>query len=333
MKWRAALIGCGRIGSEFADDPAAEPWGVITHAGAYTACRETQLVALCDSDPDRVDRCGRRWNVPARYLEPMRLLAKERPDIVSICTPDHTHFDLVREALLTDGVKAILAEKPLAMSVSQAEQLVLLARQRGVILAVNYSRRYADNHLRLREFLQKGGLGTIRLARGLYGKGTTHNGSHWFDLARFLMGDVVSVRAVNRLGEAGDDPTLDVHLQLTSGIVAVLLASPAEEFTIFEMELFGSRGRIRLLDSGNIVEYYRILENRPFAGYRCLALAERTVGGMRDTLLHAVEDLVHCLKSGSSPCCSGEDGVAALRIAAAAHESAGSDRPVNLENR
>jgi predicted dehydrogenase len=330
MKYRAALIGCGKIGSEFAGDPGAAAAGVYTHAEAYARHGETELVAVCDTDPEKVERCGRRWHVAGRYRDPLRLLAEQRPDIVSICTPDPTHHELARAALNGDGVRAVLAEKPLALELGQAEELTRLARRRGVVLAVNYSRRYADSHVRLRGFLRAGGVGTVRLVSGLYTKGTLHNGAHWFDLARFLVGEVVRVEAADRLREGGADPSLDVRLDFAGGAVARLHACPAADFTVFEMDVVGARGRVRLVEAGNVLEFFEAVEGVPFAGYRGLVLKERAENGLRDVLLHAVRDVVACVQTGAAPRCSGQDAVRALRIALAAREAAAGG-PVGLK--
>src|SRR5207248_624698 len=167
MGYRAALIGCGKIASEFADDPGLASAGICTHAQAYAATPEIQLVAVCDSDPAKLQRCGERWKVAARYRDAGRLLAEVRPDIVSVCTPDATHYRVVQAALRADGVRAVLAEKPLALEIAQARELVRLAAERGVVLAVNYVRRYAEPIAWLKEFLDSGGLGKVRLVSGL----------------------------------------------------------------------------------------------------------------------------------------------------------------------
>jgi predicted dehydrogenase len=321
MTYRAALIGCGKIGSEFADDPRAADAGVYTHAAAYVTCPATRLVAVCDLDPAKADRCATRWNAKS-YHDPARMLAEEQPEIVSVCTPDPTHFAVVRAALMIDSARGVLAEKPLALTVNEAEELVTLARSRKVALAVNYSRRYAEGHVRLRDTLHSGQLGTIRLIRGLYAKGTLHNGSHWFDLVRFLAGGVTAVQAIDRLREGGADPTLDVRLILDNGATAELAAWPASEFTVFEMDVLGSRGRVRVVNSGSMIEFYEVADGVPYAGYRSLVLTRREEGAFKDVLLYAVEDLVDCVKTGAAPRCSGPDGVAAMRIALAARESA-----------
>lgn len=157
--YRAAVIGCGKIGSTFADDPRQK--NVYAHAHAYTVCKSTQLVAVSDPDANRLTRATDRWQVPRAYLDSNELLDVEHPELVSICTPDHTHYSLIRAALTTPGVRAILAEKPLALDLAQAEELIALARSRCIVLAVNYSRRYANNHARWRNKLHGGLLGQI----------------------------------------------------------------------------------------------------------------------------------------------------------------------------
>jgi predicted dehydrogenase len=332
MTLRAALIGCGRIACEWADDPRAAAAGIATHAHAYAVCPDTELVAVCDCDPGKAARCADRWHIAARYSSPRQLLAEQRPHIVSICTPDSTHYELVRAALETDGVRGILAEKPLAQSIGEAAELVDLARRRGVVLAVNYSRRYTDNHRNLRRLVRSGSLGKVRLIRGLYTKGTLHNGTHWFDLLRFLIGEVRTVTAVDRLGEPGDDPTLDVRLDC-HGVQAELFACSAQDFAIFELDLLGTRGRVRMTETGQTMELFEPVEGVPYAGYRSLVLKQRTTDGLRDMLLHAVQDLARCVQTGERPACTGEDGLKALRIALMARESALKAAPTHLEGR
>jgi len=178
MTLRAAVLGCGWIGSEFRTDT---PVGIYNHAAAYQACPETELAAICDTDPAKVQRAGDRWQVPGRYTDARELFAKAEPEIVSICTPDAAHFDGIKTALSSSSVRGILAEKPLALGVEQAEELVELSRARGVPVAVNYSRRYSEGHAELCAWIRSGGLGAIVTVGGFYTKGTLHNriGSIW----------------------------------------------------------------------------------------------------------------------------------------------------------
>jgi predicted dehydrogenase len=330
MKRRAALIGCGRIGWELSDDPRAAARGVCTHAEAYACCPNTELVAVCDADMGRAQACAKRWRVNAVYQDPWQLLSEQRPEIVSICTPDATHYDVVRAGLEADEVRGILAEKPLSLTVAEAEDLVALARRRNVVLAVNYSRRYTENHCRLRTELRRGRIGALRVIRGLYTKGTLHNATHWFDLVRFLAGEVTAVRAIDRLREPGPDPSLDVYLDCGKTTTAELVACTESDYTVFEMDLLGTLGRVRITECGEAMEFFEVCDGVPFAGYRGLVSRERTTGGFKDQLLHALMDLVECVNTQSVPRCAGADGIRALQIGHAARASAAQGIPIPL---
>jgi predicted dehydrogenase len=327
--YRAAIIGCGKIGSEFADDPRVP--GIYSHAGAYSACDRTELVAICDADSARLSRCGNRWNIAARYQNPLDMLRQEEPDIVSICTPDETHARLVSLALQASGVRAVLAEKPLALSVQEARNLTQLADSRGICLAVNYSRRFAPSFRKVREFIKAGRIGAIQKVGGYYTKGVSHNGTHWFDLARFLIGEVVGVEAWSDSTKDDPDPTLDVRLDFDCGARGGLLGCDASRFTIFEMDLVGASGRVRLLESGHVFETYSVGQSPFYTGYQNLVRSDELQGGLQDVLLHAVENIVRCLDEGIAPMCTGRDGLAALTIAVAAQDSARLGRPVKVE--
>jgi len=324
--YKAALIGCGRIGSESADSPSSV--GIYTHAGAYAACAATRLAAVCDIDRIRLARCGERWQVEARYTDPLELLAEERPDIVSLCTPDDTHATLLRAVLETPGVKAVLAEKPLAPTTEEARELVTLAENRGVVLAVNYIRRFAPSHVELQNWLSTGGVGNLQAVSGYYVKGLLHNGTHWLDLARYLAGEVDSVLGHDRLQEPSNDPTLDVELTFANGARGCLFGLDARRFSHFEMDLIGSAGRVRLTEFGHNLEVYETVDSPRYAGCRELARIDSAFRvGLKDVLLHAVQDVVRCLAEGGQPRCSGSDGVAALEMAFAARASLIDGRP------
>jgi len=326
MAYRAAIIGCGRIGSEYADDPRIRD--IYTHAGAYTSCRDTTLVAVCDIDPERARRCAKRWGVPSVYEDYRLMLSEVAPEIVSICTPDETHAAILRDVIAEPSVKGVLAEKPLAMDADDAARLVGNARKRGVVLAVNYSRRYAENHRKVRDLLQGGTIGRIQSMNGYYTGGCLHSGTHWFDLARFFAGELTDVQGFDFLGEEGADPTLDTRITFESGATGTLTGCDGSEFSIFEADIIGTSGRVRILDSGHRVEISVAGENPHYTGYRSLSVQETSDAGFGDLLLHAVEDLVRCLNEGGTPACSGEDGVAALRIASAVRRSAREGKPL-----
>jgi predicted dehydrogenase len=310
---RAAVIGCGAIGASGARTHPEV--GVLTHAAAYTACTDTELVAVCDADPERARAAAHQWGAEA-YTDAAALL-RAGCDVISVCTPDATHAELVALALEAPSVRAILAEKPLALDASAAQALARRARDRGVVLAVNYTRRYAPAFQSLR-----GRVGALQHVSGVYVKGLFHNGTHWLDLLRFLGGHPIAVRGWDRLGETGPDPSLEAELTLGGRASARLAALDTRRFTAFEMDLLGEGGRIRIAESGHVVEVADLAADPRHPGYRVLGPAERTAGALHDAALHAVVDLVRCLRDGGDPACTGEDGAAAIALAEAVRASA-----------
>jgi predicted dehydrogenase len=321
MAWRAAVIGCGLIGSQFSE--RALGLGVYSHAEAYHVCPDFTLAAVCDPDPDRLASCARRWGVAGAYARAGDLLAGERPAVVSICAPDPAHFELALLALDSPGLKALFMEKPLALDLDQARRIVELAEERGVVLAVNYLRRYSPAFQEARRRIRAGELGRLQAVGGYYTKGIRHNGSHWLDLVRWLVGEVASVQAWNGLGEAGDDPTLDLRLRFQDGPAGWLLGCRAEAYSVFELDILGEAGRLRLVDAQQVFESQRVGESAFYQGYRTLQPPELIEARLRDLLLRAVEDLAACLREpGRQPLCTGRDALAALAIAEAAADSA-----------
>jgi predicted dehydrogenase len=328
MRYRAAIIGCGKIGSEFAGDPKIR--GVYTHAGAYAAHPGCELVAVCDLDPVRAENCARRWNLPASFTDPLRMLAEARPEIVSICTPDATHAAMLGAVLGSAGIRAVLAEKPLALDVAEARDLVALAARRQVRLAVNYSRRFAPGHRRAAELIRSGALGRIQNITGKYTKGIRHNGSHWFDLARWFAGEAATVQGFGPAAGGDTDPTIDARVVFRSGATAWLQGCAADAFTVFELDVIGTAGRLLFTDSGHRIEHFTVGDSPRYSGYRAAQPAETFDGGLDDVLAGAVTDLIASLDAGREPACSGADGVAALALAAAAHQSSLTGQPVQM---
>ena len=105
-KFRSAVIGCGMIGSRFADDLKIK--GVYSHAGAYDACPATTLVALCDPDEIAFKQCTQRWGVANAYSEVSEQLNEETPELASICTQSNFFM-----ALTNYGASTVLVRHPL----------------------------------------------------------------------------------------------------------------------------------------------------------------------------------------------------------------------------
>lgn len=326
MTYRAGVVGCGRVGCTFDED---ERRGFIsTHAGAYAHTPGAELVALSDLDEKRLNRCADRYGVPGRYASYVEMLGKERLDVLSICTWNDTHLEIVSSAL-EHGVRAVFCEKPIADSLSAADEMIRLCAEQGVILMVDHQRRFDPVHQQVAAYLRGGNLGRIQQVTCYYTAGVANTGSHLFDLLRFCLGDVIWVQGSysRNASSSPEDPNIDARLGFADGLVAAVQSCDISAYLIFEVSFLGTQGRLRLKSSGYDVEFEEVRTSQRFSGYRELfptAVPVRTESS-HEYMLFGVAHLLDCLKTGQMPLSSGEDGRAALEIICALRESANSD--------
>lgn len=326
MTYRAAVIGCGRIGCGFDDDP--QRGYVSTHAGAYRRTPGVDLVALVDADREKRDRYGKKFQVPGLYEDYEKMLDQEKPDIVSICTWNDTHRAIVDRAVRA-GVKAIFCEKPLAESLSSADAILRYCKEGNVLLMVDHQRRFDRFHREAAAFLRGGDLGRLQQVTAYYTAGVANTGTHLFDLLRFCLGDVAWVQGIpSQNGSPNpDDPNIDGWLQFRDGPLVAIQALDVRSYTLFELNFLGESGRFRITSHGFGSSYEAAKDSPRFAGYKELTPATSPVNaeGGREYMLQAVAHLVECLEKGQAPVSGGEDGRRAMEIICALRESAASD--------
>lgn len=321
--YRAALIGCGRIGSEFDDDPKRKE--VSSHAGAYSATPRTRLVAVSDISAEKLEKCRKKWGVPSAYPDYREMLAKEKPDIVSICTWSPSHLEIVQEAA-KHGAKAIFCEKPMADTLESARKIIGICKKGGIILAVNHKRRFDLFHQNVRRMVTGGKLGKMQQATFYYVAGIANSGTHMLDLLRFYLGDAEWVQGDFSAAPSGkpDDPNIDAQIRFRNGATAMLQSCDVKGYYMFDMELFGTKGRVSITKSGFGGEYYSAGESDVYSGYS--ELFPKSFPFDKDTpreyLKQAVSHIVDCIDAKKEPACGGEDGLAALELICALHESA-----------
>lgn len=321
-RYRALVIGCGRIGSRF--DESGSPV-ISTHAGAYANEPRIELAGLCDHDFTRAKEAAAFWKIDRVFDDPISALEATQPDLVSICTPDATHGEMLRLVMGSKCVRAILAEKPLALASQEASALAAHARGRALTLIVNYSRRFHGAYRRAREDLANGRIGEIRAVTGYYSRGIKHNGTHWIDLARWCIGEIAAVRADPAVVEVEEDPTPDVRFEFQSGAVGLLKGVDQRSFALFEMDILGSSGRLRITQ-GPRFGWSRSRPNPSHPEFRYLHEDPAASPAPESSVAAAVANALECIEGRSSPWCSADDGIRALEVAEACLQSLQSGR-------
>jgi predicted dehydrogenase len=146
---------------------------------------------------------------------------------------------------------------------------------------------------------------------------------------RFFFGEAEYVQAIYSSAQAPtvDDPNIDGMVSFKNGTLCTLQACDVKHYLVFEFDIMGTKGRLKITRSGFGVEYYEPGESDLFSGYKELYPAEPTVDASvpRDFMRSAVGHIVECLHESNRPISSGDDGLAALELICAFHESASRD--------
>lgn len=285
---------------------------VSTHAGAYARTPGVELAAVCDLNPARAAGAAERFGALA-YTDHVEMLRVERPDVVSVCTPVDSHVLVVRDAVAA-GVRAVFCEKPIADTLAEADEIIRLCEENGVVLLVDHQRRFDPLHQAVRRLVRYE-LGRVQQATCYYTAGILNTGTHLIDLLRFLFGDLDWVAGRHTPPDDGrHDPNVDGWVAFKSGLVASVQGCDAAAYNIFETVILSEHGRVTLTGGGLTARFERVVESGRFGGYRELQPAPLpfTVGNSGEFMLDAVAHLVDCVENGRQPLCSGEDGRAAL---------------------
>lgn len=311
--YRSAIIGCGRIGSEF---------GKESHAGAYTDFNRTELIAVCDLDKNKLKASQKQWKVPSAYQDYEEMLEKENIDILSVCTLSQSHLAIIKKAVEHD-IKAIYCEKPIAETLEEADQIIEFCKAKDILLIINHQRRFNKFFRALRKSIQSGQFGNCQAATVYYTRGIANTGSHIFDLLRFLIGDAEWVWADYSKAKSSNesDPNLDGIVAFKNGAKAMLQACNDKNYLIIEFDLLMEKGRFRI---GSEVEYFKSAKSNNLLGLNMLLKDSLPFKEKLGTisLLDGIEHIVDCLEGKEEPLSTGEDGYAALELIVGFHKSA-----------
>jgi len=322
-----ALLGAGRIGT--------------VHAGNIAASPRARLAAVVDADPEVARRLAERHGAPAMTLEDA--LAEPSIACVLVTSPTETHAALV-EAAARAG-KAIFCEKPVDLARERVARCLATAAEAGVPLLVGFNRRYDPHFAALKQAIDAGRIGRVELVAitsrdpappplaylkgsgGLFRDMTIHD----FDMARWLLPEepaevfaAASVLVGPEIGAIGDVDTALVTLRTRSGALCQISNSRRAVYGYDQrIEAFGEKG---MLQVGNVARTTVVHADADgVVGETPLPFfLERYAEAYRLELEHFLD----VVEGRAAPRTTGADGLKALVLADAAHESARTGRSV-----
>jgi predicted dehydrogenase len=222
------IIGCGEVTQ-------------IMHLPSLVQLADLFMVtALCDVSHHVLQAVGDQWRVPKRYLDYRKLVAQDDVDIVLVANPDAYHAPATLAAIAAG--KHVLVEKPMCISLQEADAIIATQAGAGVTVQVGYMRRYAPAFVQACRIVQE--LGPIRLAR-------VHDVLGWNslfiqDTSRVVRADDVPAEVIaegkqlreQRIGEAiGDAPAT------LAGVYGLLLGLSSHDLSAMR-ELLGVPKRV-----------------------------------------------------------------------------------------
>ena len=307
--FRVAIIGCGNIAGGY-DCSVPTKWSA-THAGAYHLCPETKLVAVADTDSRKLKDFQDKWHVERGYTDYVKMLEKEKFDILSICLPTQYHFKAF-QAAVDYNIRAIFCEKPLSYDLDEAYRMFEMSQ--GRIVSVNYFRRWNPTFVDIVKTLQRGDFGkginiTIRYTKGLF-----VNGSHFVDLMRWIWGEPKSLKLIKVTWIDPTDPGIDFSLNFDNGVTAYFINIPEIDYVFADVDILMEKGRLVIGQRGQTLCKYSVVREPHYNLFDILGNPQEIETKWRNCTTRAVQEIVDCLKYGGNTSCTMEDGYRAIEI-------------------
>ncbi|MFA6626969.1 MAG: Gfo/Idh/MocA family oxidoreductase [Bacilli bacterium] len=341
---RYALIGCGRI--------------AINHLLAANK-NNLDIVGLCDLIPEHIDllknKCNFDTSGTKKYQDYRQMIEEQKPDLISIATESGKHAEIAKYCI--ENSVNVIIEKPMAMSINDAQMLIDLAHSHHVKICVCHQNRFNAAVVAAKKAIDEKRLGKISHAaisvrwnrnqsyydqakwRGTWEQdgGTLMNQCiHGIDLLLYLVGsDAITVMGQTRQQQHNYLEAEDVGMAVVSfenGAIATIEGTvnvfPKNlEETLY---LFGDKGTIKIGGtSTNTIEIWQFTDTKSEDEHTSKLVEETSnVYGNGHSLLF--KDMIDAINQNRSPLIDGEAGKRALEIVLSIYKSTLTASPIKL---
>jgi len=329
---RIGLVGAGRMGSFHGRTVARKIYGA-------------KLNAIADPVSGSAERLAKELGVSKAYTDPKEMFQDPDIDAVVIAAPARSHADLVVAA--ANAGKAVFCEKPMAITLEEADKTILAAQNANVPLQVGFNRRFASDFRAAYNNIVEGRIGIPQLLRSLTrdpGLGDPTPIPEWTIFLETLIHDFDTLLYLNPGAEPievyavadalvrpdfKDKGLLDtavVNIRFDNGAIATAEANFQAVYGYdVRGEVFGSAGMVIAggVQQTNMIRYTS--EGISRDTYR------RDTELLHDAYVAELTSFVECVRNGSTPYVTGNDARRALSIALACIESVKTNAPVKIK--
>jgi predicted dehydrogenase len=317
------------------------------HAKGISEIPETaHLAGICDVNEEKAQAVAKEYNAGFYTTSFDELIRRNDVDAISLCVPHHLHRDMAISA--AKAGKHILVEKPLAMTLKEADEIIATAKYNKVKLMAGHNMRYMGQHAKAKELVDQdvigkpymlvasvhvyGRIGGFRTILKQMGGGTLiDSGVHRFDLIRWIMGEVKRIygktgRYLN-LQMEGEDCAV-VVMEFESGAIGTFSCSWSAKASEPEetLQIFGPKGSII---ATYISQSLEVRTETPPPGWQNLSRFVFPIDQAGSMKLE-LEAFARSIINDTETPITGEDGKKALELTLATYLSSDTGLPINL---
>ncbi|MHB0998708.1 MAG: Gfo/Idh/MocA family protein [Armatimonadota bacterium] len=327
-KLKIGLIGAGDI-------------AFYAHMPSFEKNPKVNVAAVADSRLGVAEALAEKFGIENVYADYRELLNDQSINTVDVCVPHFLHHQVVMDAL--NAGKNVILEKPIAMNLEEADQMIETAKERGVKLFVALNQRFLPIHSKVKEMLENGQIGKAFLVNMvIVGNvmGQLNDGTHWkntwelagggvlfdtgthiVDIMRYWFGEPTSVVAsLKRLMSAPDNKADDnacVIFEYDNDLIVNMTVSYTVENEAWSEKKFvyGSNGNVSLINEAAVPMFY-LHNSEPE-----LIDVEHNANWHSWSVDRGLTHLVDCILGEAEPLVTAEDARNTLKAILGAYES------------
>ena len=326
MEVKLGIIGAGRMGSVHA-----------INAAKYTSAK---IVAIADINKNAAESLAKQLGVNKIYSSYDNLIVDNEIDAVIITLPNNLHYDAIIKSI--EAGKHVFCEKPLTVSVKEAEDITRKAEKADIKLQVGFNRRFDPSYEKAKEIIDQGLLGRIAHAHsntydpephsGWEGKEEISGGIffttciHDFDLLNWLIGRKVKKVYAELRGTFGKDQSAVCLLAFENGAFATVKAYELCSYGHdVKTEVIGDKAAIRVEQKSST--HLEIFTKAGVQTDYPYWFKDR----FKTAYIREIQEFISCILNDKNPRVNAYDGLNATKIAEAAKRSTMENRPILVE--
>ncbi|UCF61930.1 MAG: Gfo/Idh/MocA family oxidoreductase [Anaerolineaceae bacterium] len=350
---RVAIVGCGRISD--------------LHALGYRGCEDVRIVAVCDPRRKRAQEKAKAWGVEKVLAKYQEVITDTDVDLVELLVPHHLHAEMTIAAC--EAGKHVSVQKPMALTISETDQMISAAERAGVVLRVYENFVFYPPFVEAKRLIERGEIGEPQMIRLHYNSGTRDtgwrvsltawlwrfdekrsgggplvfdHGYHLFSLAHHLMGEVEQVYAwIDRSRimptKYVDGPATIMFQFKAPRRYGVMDFAYTPEIRI-DSHYYADDNRVEIIGDRGILFINRctartidLPELMMFRDGMTIPIPIERVE-WHDSFVDCTHHLIDVLKGKGKPVLDGQTGKAVLRFSLAAHQSARTGQAIRPED-